>query len=147
MLLLPLTLAGSALARGVDADQRYAVEMELWIDGELRGAPSIVAVAGQSASVEVANASANDGWKIELLVEPPGVSEGAPVGAVWLELVVYERGDREWETLADSLLGVPDGQTAVMSVVGAGIEEAEPENSLVYLMARATRLQPETSAP
>src|SRR5699024_6955775 len=117
LFVLPAMLVASALAEGSNEEARYAVAMELWVDGELRGTPAVVTVAGRPASVAVADASEGDGWKIELRVEPPVVSEGAPVGAIWLELSVHERRDGDWEVLADSLLGVPEGRSATMSVV------------------------------
>jgi hypothetical protein len=138
-LLLPALAAGSGEAALGD---QYMVEMALWIEGEQRGTPIVVIEPDAPASVAVADESGSERWKIELLVEAPSVSEGAPIGATWLNLTVYERRDGEWETLADSLLGVREGRTATMSVVGTGQEPATKDNSLVYLEAQASRLRP-----
>ena len=140
-----LVLLLASLAAGIlpaaESDQ-FVVEMDLWIDGEQRGTPIVVVAAGEGASVEVGDTSGENGWKIDVLVEPPAASEGAPNGAIWLSLTVYERRDGEWQPLADSLLGVPEGRTGVMSVVEPGVEQATPENSLVYLTTRTSPLRP-----
>lgn len=145
MLALALSaLAAGSLGAAEEADQ-YVVDMTLWIDGEQRGTPMVVVEPDSPASVEVSDASGHGGWKIELLVEPPTVSEGAPVGSTWLNLTVYERRDGEWEPLADSLLGLREGRTGTMSVVAADVEQgdrpATPENSLVHLSAQVSRLR------
>jgi len=138
-MLFVLPAAGSAL--GVDGSQ-YMVEMELWIDGEQRGTPIVVTPAEEPATVEIGDPGGGDRWKIELVLEPPAASEGAPGGAIWLNLSVYERRDGEWELLADSLLGVPEGRSATMTVIDAGDGPATRENSLVHLTAQASLLRP-----
>ncbi|WP_147306651.1 MULTISPECIES: hypothetical protein [unclassified Wenzhouxiangella] len=118
------------------------VEMELWIEGEQRGTPMLVVEPGEPATVEVSDATGESGWKIELLVDPPIASEGAPVGSIWLNLAVQERREGEWELLTDSLLGVREGRTGTMTLVESGVDEATRENSLVHLTARASILRP-----
>lgn len=122
--------------------EQYMVEMALWIDGEQRGTPIVVVAPGERAAVEVSEDGGEGGWRIEVLVEPPARSEGAPSGAIWLDLAVHERVEGQWELVADSLLGVPEGQTSSMSVVDAGVETGTRENSRVYLTAQASRLRP-----
>lgn len=118
------------------------VEMVLWIDGKKRGEPIVVTEPGQRASVEVGDADGQNGWRVELLVEPTA-SEGDPGGAIWVNLEVYRRSDGTISLLADSLLGVPEGRPGVLSVVDAGQSgEASPENSRVYLTARTSLLRP-----
>lgn len=130
------------LAVGVSAaqDRKYMVEMELWTDGEQRATPMLVVEPNKLASFEIGGADGQGGWKIELRVEPTAESEGAPVGSIWLDLTVYERQDGKLEQIANSLLGMPEGQAGTMSVVDAGIEQATQENSRVYLTATASAL-------
>ena len=142
--LLSVTLISSALASEGD---RYVIEMELWVDGEQRGTPLIVLPSEEPGSVEVADEDGDQGWRIEVLVEPPTATEGAPLGSVWLSLAVHERKEGDWELLADSLLGVPEGRNSSMSVVEPGIENATRENSLVHLSATASLLRPGHSQP
>lgn len=138
-LLLSAIASASALA---DEGRQYMVEMELWIDGEQRGAPIVVTSPGEAASLEISDPSGDGAWRIEVLLEPPMASEGAPMGSLWLNLTVHEKVDGEWEALADSLIGVPEGRTGTMAVVESIGETATPENSLVYLTAQTSLLRP-----
>jgi len=144
LILLSVSITGSALAAEA---RQYMVEMALWIDGEQRGTPMVVVSPDEPASVVVSDPAGEGGWKVEVLVDPPVASEGAPAGAIWLNLAVHERRDGEWELLADTLLGVPEGREGVLSVVDSGVEQATPENSRVYLVTQASRLRPGESAP
>ncbi|NBD96084.1 MAG: hypothetical protein GVY11_06390 [Gammaproteobacteria bacterium] len=139
VMLLSVLAAGNAAAQ---PENQYVVEMDLWIDGEQRGTPIVVAPSGELSSVEVGTASGEGGWKIDVLVEAPADGEGAPIGATWLNLTVHEQRDGEWEVLADSLLGIHEGRTGTMSLVEPGVEQATPENSQVYLTVQASRLRP-----
>jgi hypothetical protein len=142
-------LAGLWIFGGVFAAEgdQYMVEMALWIDGEQRGTPILVVPPGERAAVEVSDEGGEAGWRIELLVKSPAASEGAPTGAIWLDLAVHERVEGQWELVADSLLGVPEGQTSSMSVVDPGVETGTRENSRVYLTAQASLLRPGDSGP
>lgn len=143
LLLVLLSVLAAGVSAAVDGEgDQYMVEMELWIDGEQRGTPMVVLPPGEPGSIEVGDESGDGGWRIELLVEPPARAEGAPAGAIWLNLSVFEQREGEWEPLADSLLGVPEGRSATMSVVEAGVEQATPENSQVHLTASASLLRP-----
>jgi hypothetical protein len=130
-------LSGMAVA---DETPRFLVDMELWLHGEEQGSPRMAVMAGETGSME--RGGSEHHWRIEVEVEPPAARDQAPEDALWLHLAVYERVDGEWELLADTLLGVPEGQPATLSVVEGEVEEAGPENSLVYLVATTTRLQP-----
>lgn len=137
-MLVPAVLAGNLFA---DDAERYMVEMELWIEGELRGTPMVVVEADEPAEISSLEADGLAGWKIELEVEPPGAGEAAPEGAIWLHLSIHQYEDGEWLHLADSLLGVPEGRANTLSVVqGDGAPTAE--ESLVYLIARTSRMRP-----
>lgn len=144
ILILLLSACPAGLTLAAEGDQ-YMVEMELWTEGQQRGTPIVVVAPGEQASVELGDDSGEGGWKIDVLLDPPAAAEGAPVGAIWLNLTVHELRDGEWEPLADSLLGVPEGRSASMSVVEAGVEQATPENSVVYLTAQASLLRPGAS--
>lgn len=115
----------------------YRVDMELWLDGEKRGAPTMIIKGGTAGSIEVGGEDA--GWRIELEIEQPGPGEGAPGGAVWLHVGVHRREDGQWDHLVDSILGVPEGEPATLSMVEDSEAEPVPENSLVYLIARISR--------
>lgn len=147
--LLPIIgVGGASAAEDVPyMDARYMVEMELWVDGERRGTPIIVLPPGEQGSVEVGDKDGGQGWKIEVQVEPPTATEGAPLGSTWLSLAVHELEDGDWKQLADSLLGVPEGRSSSMSMVEPGIENATPENSLVHLTATASLLHPGERRP
>lgn len=137
-----LSVFAAANTSAADKADRYMVEMELWIEGEQRGTPMLVVEPGEPATVEVSDSSGEGGWKIDLLVDPPIASEGAPVGSVWLNLAVQERRDGEWELLTDSLLGLREGRAGTMTLVESGVDEATRENSLVHLTASASLLRP-----
>lgn len=141
-----LSVLGVVNAAASDKPDRYMVEMELWIEGEQRGSPMLVVEPGEPASIEVSDPSGEGGWKIDLLVDPPVASEGAPVGSIWLNLAVHELRDGEWESLTDSLLGLREGRTGTMTVVESGVDQATRENSLVHLSARASFLRPSETA-
>ncbi len=142
-LILAVSLGlGSAVAQA----PRYMVEMELWIDGEQRGTPRLVVEAGEAAELMSTDPDAQSGWKIELEVEPPDPSEGAPQGAIWLHIAVAELANGEWEHLTDTLLGMPEGQSSSLSLVeGGGNSDPAPEapeNSRLYLTVRSSLLRP-----
>jgi len=139
-ILMPAMLAGKLMA--ADAD-RYMIEMELWIEGELRASPMVVVEGGEPAEISSLEADGQPGWKIELEVEPPGAGEGAPDGAIWLHLSIHQHEDGEWVHLADSLLGVPEGRANSLSVL-QGDGAATAEDSLVYLVARTSRMRPDS---
>ena len=137
--MLLIALIGSATAA---ENERYMVEMALSIDGEQRGTPLIVLPPGEQGSVRVRSDTGDKGWRIDVLVESPTAAEAAPFGSVWLNLAVHEFKEGEWELLADSLLGVPEGRTSSMAVVEPGIDKATRENSLVHLTATASLMRP-----
>lgn len=126
----------------VQADEpRYLIEMELWLHGEQAGTPTMIVEAGEPANIEVGGD--DHAWRIEVEVERPAASEAAPEGAIWLHVAVQEKSEGEWDHLADSILGVPEGELATLSVVEGEVAEPGPANSLVYLTARTSRLRPE----
>lgn len=134
-------MAGVLLLGAVQADDdpaRFLIEMELWLHGEQAGTPSMIVVAGQPASIQVGGDVRT--WRIEAEVEIPAVHEYAPGDALWLHLAVHEQVEGEWEVLADTMLGVPEGRSATLSVVEGEVEEALPDNSLVFLRATTSRL-------
>lgn len=124
---------------------QYLVEMELWLDGRPEDAPTMVVEAGSPAMLERADEQGENGWRIELQVEPPAESEGAPEGAIWLELAVHRLEKGQWDHLADSILGVPEGQSSVLSVAADPELPATPENSQVYLRISTSRLRREVA--
>lgn len=128
------------MAQAADGESRFLIDMELWLYGEEQGTPSVFVTGGEPASIEQGGGSRD--WRIEVEVEKPAAYEQAPGNALWLQLAVYEQVDGEWEMLADTMLGVPEGQPATLSVVEGEVEEASPDNSIVFLRATTSRLQP-----
>ncbi len=114
------------------SEPSYLVEAELWIDGVQRGTPSLLILANTEARLETGDEQA--AWRLEVEVEP--VDDGyAPAGTLWVHVAVHQRSGDVWEHLADSILGVPEGEFATLSVVDEGAEPA-PETAAVYLRVR-----------
>ena len=132
--LLPV-LAFVLAAVAVAEEPRFLVEAELHIDGVQRGTPSMLLTAGSPASLETG--SDEDGYRLEVEIEPVDATT-APANSLWLHVAVFERAGGDWEELVDSILGVPEGDTATLSVVD-GDAMATPETAAVYLRIRVTR--------
>lgn len=126
-----LVLATVAVAE----EPRFLVEAELHIDGVQRGTPSMLLTAGSPASLETG--SDDDGYRLEVEIEPVTATT-APANSLWLHVAVFERAGGDWEELVDSILGVPEGDTATLSVVD-GDAMATPETAAVFLRIRVTR--------
>ncbi len=136
-----LVLAGATQAG--DDEAGFLIEFELWINGEAQGEPRLVVMPGQPAMVDVAGGA----WRIEAEVERARAHEYAPGGSLWLHLAVHEQVEGEWEELADTMLGVPEGETATLTVVEGDVDDPAPDNSIVYLRATTSRLQPGDMPP
>ena len=121
------------------ANEQFLVEAELWIDGQQLGTPSLQMTANSPASV---SASGDDeGYKLEVMVEPV-TDHYAPENTVWLHVEVHQKLSGQWDSLADSLLGVREGETATFSLV-EGEQVASPDTAEVYLRISAHRVEPE----
>jgi hypothetical protein len=123
------------IVQAAAAEQHYLVEAELWIDGVQRGTPSLLILANTEASVGTGDDDA--GWRLEVEVEPVD-DRFAPSGTLWVHVAVHQRHGEYWEHLADSIVGVPEGEFATVSVVD-GDAMATPETAHVYLRIRTTR--------
>jgi len=142
IVLLPALWAGSVVA---DGGVQYVVEMDVWIDGEQQGTPLVVVEPGKRASVEVGRPAGQRDWRVEVLVQPSASPDADSEGNIWLEMAVYDRSEGELSLLADSLLGVPEGQAGVLSVVESGRPGGaapDPAESLVHVTVSASRLRP-----
>lgn len=137
-----LGVASVALAA---EDASYMVDMKLWIEGELRGEPLVVARSAEPASVRIGGEQGKAGWRVEVLVEPRIAAEQGRAGAIWLNVSVFEQRDGEWNYLTDSLLGLPEGKTGSMSMTRTGDQPEKPQDSRVYLEVEVARLRPEQS--
>ncbi len=129
------------VAQAEDRPASFLIDFELWLHGEEQGSPRMIVEAGEPASME-RGGDADRHWRIEVEVERPAAYEQAPGNALWLQLAVYEQVDGDWELLADTMLGVPEGQPATLTVVDGEVDEPSPESSLVFLRATTSRLQP-----
>jgi len=124
------------------AGESWLVDLQLWLNGEARDTAPLIIEVGQPASVSWIDEQDQSGWRLDLAIEQPLSDEGAPAGAIWLHVGIFERDDGEWTLLTDSMLGVPAGQEGVLSVVDQDVEHATPDNSQIYLKTRISRLQP-----
>lgn len=124
-----------ATAQSAAADQAFLVEAELWLDGVRRGTPSLQVLANSPASIEVGGDE--QGFRLEVEVEPVNDAY-APSDTLWIHVGVHQQVEGEWELLADSILGVPEGETATFSVVDDDAA-ATPETAAVYLRIRTRR--------
>ena len=136
---LTIALLALALSGAVSAEQ-YLVEAELWLDGELQGTPSMIVAAGSPASISRGDLEQDAIWRLEIEVEPAASHILSPGDALWIHVGLHQKIDGEWEHLADSMLGVPEGQTATFSVVDGDVESS-PENAAVYLRIKTSRLR------
>ena len=128
-------LLALAVIHGASAQQRFVVEGELWIDGVERGTPKLFVEASRPASIEVSDGT--DSWRLEVEVEP--VEDAlAPVDTLWVHVAVHLQTEGEWERLADSMLGVPEGETATFSIVDDDAL-ATAETAAVFLRLRTRR--------
>ncbi len=113
------------------AAENYIVDARIWIDGELSGTPRLVVMPGTPASVEVEQTDV--AWRMNVVVEPPGVEEGAATDAIWVRVGISERVGEEWIFLTDSMLGVRRGATGNFSVVEPDVEIATPDNARLFV--------------
>lgn len=118
--------------------ETYRIQSELWLDGELRGSPELVVEAGKDATVETTDG--DSGWRLVFRVEPPAEHEGAASGSLWLYIEAFERSEGEWHALADSLLGLPPGQTGTFSIVEDSETDPKPDSARMYLQVDVTSL-------
>lgn len=133
VLLLALTCAPVVFAA------EYLIEAELWLDGESAGRPVLLVKAGEPASIERGAGDASTGWRLTIEVEPADTDPLAPSGSLWLQVEVQRQDENGWSAVADSILGVPEGDTATLSVVD-GDAESRPETAAVYLRIKTSRL-------
>jgi hypothetical protein len=94
-------------------------------------------LANSPASIEISGEE-EQGWRLEVEVEPVNDAY-APTDTLWIHVGVHQQIDGEWERLADSILGVPEGETATFSVVDDDAA-ATPETAAVYLRIRTRRV-------
>ena len=120
------------------AEQWFDVEAELWIEGVQRGTPTIRVAAYTEARLETGND--DERWRLEIEVEPVD-DRYAPADTLWVHVAVHHLIDDRWDHLLDSIVGVPEGQAATLSVVDDKAP-ATPETAAVYLRIRTTRAQP-----
>lgn len=123
------------LCQAAAADQRYLVEAELWIDGVQRGTPSMLVLPNTETSLETGRL--DERWRLDIEVEPVE-DRFAPVGTLWVHVGVHQFVEGIWDHLVDTIVGVPEGDYASVSVVD-GDAVATPETAAVYLRIRTTR--------
>ncbi|NBB93170.1 MAG: hypothetical protein GVY32_08385 [Gammaproteobacteria bacterium] len=136
--LLVAMLLGASPAQ---AAERYMIEMALWIEGSKRGEPMLIVEPGEPAEISSTDPEGENGWRIELEVEPPAPIDGGAGGAIWLHLSIHRLVDGNWQYLTHSMLGVPEGESNTLSVA-SGDGESGRDDALVHLTAVLSRLQP-----
>jgi hypothetical protein len=141
MLRLTTLAAAALLISSAAAAEQFVVEAELWLAGEKHAAPTLIVAAGSPASVSRGDEDGSELWRLEVEVERAESHILSPGDALWVHVGVHQKIDGEWEHLLDSILGVPEGQTATLSVVD-GDAEATPETAEVYLRLKTSRLRP-----
>ncbi len=134
---LLLVAAGSAAA------DQYLVEPELWLNGVQQSLGVMVVEAGVPTVLlgPLAQASADgaEQWRLEVQVE--GVDDPlAPSSMLWVGVNLAEFHEGEWELLADTMLGLPEGESGVVSVVD-GDAPSSPETASVFLRLKTSRLR------
>ena len=134
-------LAGLWAGQSMAADQ-YLIETRLWLDGELAGSPTVIAQAGEPASLERLG---EPQFRLTLMIEAVQ-DRFAPTDTLWLTVEVETPGEDGWEAMVDTLLGVQEGQTASFSVV-EGADEATPETARLFLEVKPSRLRPADPLP
>ena len=131
--LIALALTPVALAT------EYLVEAELWLDGEPAGTPVLMVNAGEPASIERGTGDDQSGWRMTIEVEPADADPLAPSGSLWLQVELQRQAEGVWEAIADSMLGVPEGEVATLSVVD-GDAEPQPETAAAYLRLKTSKV-------
>jgi len=140
-----LILAGGCFAATglfAQGSQQYLIESELWMNGQVQDVP--VMVIGENEPGFLFKTDENGqaeegGWRLEITAnsndDPLNLSD-----ALWLDvgLSLFEAG--RWRAVLDSMLGVPEGEFASLSVA-AEDEQASPEQAEVFLRLRTSRLQ------
>ena len=123
---------------------QYLIEAELWLDGIKQGTPSLIVQAGEPASIARMDTEGEDLWRLEVEVELAESHILNPGDALWLHVGLHQQIDGEWEHITDTILGVPEGQVATLSVVD-GDAEASPETAAVYLRIKTSKMRPAES--
>lgn len=131
--LIALVLSPASLAA------EYLVEAELWLDGQSAGTPVLMVNADEAAMIERGTGGDDAGWRLTIKVEPADADPLAPSGSLWLHVELQQQNEGAWSAVADSILGVPEGETATLSVVD-GEAEPLPETADVYLRVKTSRL-------
>lgn len=129
-----VALAVGLLSQAALAEPRFLVEAELWVDGVLRGTPSLLVAALTEARLETGEA--DERWRLAVEVEPVDDAY-APADTLWVHVAVHQRTAEGWDHLLDSIVGVPAGEVATVSLVD-GDAEASPQTAAVYLRIRTT---------
>lgn len=146
-MLIRILLAVLALAVGLPAVARdYEVAARIWIDGELRGTPTVVVEPDTDATIEAA--TGDSGWRMDLRIEPALDAEGAEPDAVWIRVGISEKVDGQWQFLTDTMLGTRLGTPGQFSVVEDAGDEGrtvprEEAALFVELTARAAGDEPD----
>lgn len=141
-----IVVAATLVAGVAVADQQYLIESELWLEGRLTEVPVMIVASGEAASMSPLTGSGEPQWRLEIEVERAAEHLMSPGDALWIHVSVRRKTDDEWEHLTDTILGVPEGERATLSIVDGGIE-ATPENSDLYLRVRTSRLRPLEESP
>lgn len=126
---------GLAAVPPAAAESSFLVEGELWLDGVQRGTPTLQVRPNSPASIEVGDEE--QAWRLEVEVEPVDDTY-APADTLWIHVAVDQKVDGDWQRMADSMLGVPEGEPAIFSIVDDDAA-ATRETATVYLQIRTTR--------
>lgn len=123
LILLPLA---------ADAAEPYQISARVWIDGELRGTPTLMVPSEETATIEVGNGAG--AWRMSIRVEHPREHEAADPGGIWMTVGLDQKVGEDWEHLTETLIGTPLGEPGRISVVAPDAPaEATPEQAQLYV--------------
>lgn len=140
-----LLTGGLFLTAGLSAasDQQFLVESSLWLDGQPQQVPAMVVRSqepGFLMPTESDDGIVDGSWRLQVEVEPAD-DPLALTDSLWIYVTVDQFADGDWENLADSILGVPEGEVSTLSVSGDDGRH-DPATAHVYLEIRTSRLRP-----
>lgn len=134
-----LLAAGSSIA----GEQQFLVESTLWLDGQVQHVPAMVVKAQEPGLLmpTAPDGGVSEGsWRLQVEVEPVD-DPLVPTESLWVNVTIDQFEDGVWTNLSDSLLGVPEGETATLSV-DDGDNAPDPTTAQLYLEIRTSRLRP-----
>jgi hypothetical protein len=122
------------------AAEGYEISARVWIEGELRGTPTITVLEDSEARIAVGG---EDGWRLSVRVEAPLADEGADPDGLWMTVGLDRKVPEGWQHLTETLIGTPLGKPGRISVVAPDAPaDADPKQAQLHVELVARRLDP-----